>query len=172
MCYKVKRKDTLIKRQEEGGYMSNVFKRLLSKELGEVNYHRYFSFIKKNVEAKMNDSQMIYNDIYDKLKYRDIKSITKMHNRLNDTMLIAFRISRNFFFAFIFYLSASIFLIAKSIPPQFTILALLLMSGTFIYKTYEFVANKFCYIDAQIVLVYKSVLDRIMLNERKSTQVK
>ncbi len=152
--------------------MANVFKKLISKELGEVNYHRYFSFVKRNIENRTADSQLIYNDMYEKLKYRDLKSITKMHNRLNDTMLLAFRISRNFFFAFMFYLAAMIFLIARSLRPELTILALILMSITFVYKTYEFVANKFCYIDAQIVLVYKAVLDRIILNERRSTQVK
>jgi hypothetical protein len=155
-----------------GEGMSNVFKKLISKELGEVNYHRYFSFVKRNIESRTADSQVIYNDMYEKLKYRDLKSITKMHNRLNDTMLLAFRISRNFLFAFLFYLGATIYLIARAMPPELTILALILMNVAFVYKTYEFVANKFCYIDAQIVLVYKAVLDRIILNERRSTQVK
>lgn len=152
--------------------MSNVFKKLISREMGEANYHRYFSFVKKNLESKINDSQTLYNDMYEKLKYRDLKSITRMHNRLNDTMLLAFRISKNFFFSFIFYLSASIFLIAKSTQPQITLIALILMSAAIVYKAYEFIANKFCYIDAQIVLVYKAVLDRIILNERKSMQEK
>lgn len=149
-----------------GDYMANVFKKLISKELGEVNYHRYFSFVKKGIETKIPDSQTIYNDMYDKLKYRDYKSIAKMHNRLNDTMLLAFRISKNFFFAFLVYLGASIFLIANSIQPQITIVALVLINISFVYKTYEFLSNKFCYIDAQIVLVYKAVLDKILLNER------
>ena len=150
--------------------MSNVFKKLISKELGEVNYLRYFSFVKKNMEVKISDSQTIFNDMYEKLKYRDIKSITKMHNRLNDTMLLAFRISKNFFFAFLFYLSASVFIIAKDIQPELSIIALVLMNVSFVYKAYEFVSNKFCYIDAQIILVYKAVLDRIILGEHKGTQ--
>lgn len=153
-----------------GESMTNVFKKLISRELGEVNYHRYFSFVKKNMETKKADSQLIYNDMYDKLKYRDLKAITKMHNRLNDTMLLAFRISKNFFFAFLVYLGASIFLIASELHPQVTIAALVLMNLSFIYKTYEFLVNKFCYIDAQIVLVYKAVLDSIILNERKGMQ--
>jgi len=152
--------------------MSNVFKKLISKELGEVNYNRYFSFVKKNMEEKVGNSQTIFNDMYEKLKYRDVKSISKMHSRLNDTMLLAFRISKNFFLAFIFYLSAAIFLIAKGIQPGLTIAALILMSVCFVYKSYEFVSNKFCYIDAQIVLVYKAVLDRIILNEHKGAHSK
>ena len=152
--------------------MSNVFKKLISKELGEVNYHRYFSFVKHGLETKMTDSQVLYNDMYEKLKYRDLKAITKMHNRLNETMLLAFRISKNFFFAFLFYLSVSVFLIVKSVRPELTIVALILMNIAFVYKTYEFISNKFCYIDAQIVLIYKAVLDRIILNEHKGAQYK
>jgi hypothetical protein len=150
--------------------MSNVFRRLISKELGEANYHRYFSSIKKSLDTKKNDSQAIYNDMYEKLKYRDLKSITKMHNRLNDTMVLAFRISKNFSFTFIFYLIASVSVIIKVPQPALMILALILISACFLYKAYEFVANKFCYIDAQIILVYKAVLDRIILNERNSTR--
>lgn len=152
--------------------MSNVFRKLISKELGEVNYHRYFSFVKHGLETKSTDSQVLYNDMYEKLKYRDIKALTKMHNRLNETMLLAFRISKNFFFAFLFYLSASVFLIVKDLQPELTIIALILMNIAFVYKTYEFISNKFCYIDAQIVLIYKAVLDRIILNEHKGARMK
>ncbi|MDF2486961.1 MAG: putative rane protein [Herbinix sp.] len=149
--------------------MSNVFKKLISKELGVSNYHRYFSSLKKNLDTKKSNSQTVYNDMYEKLKYRDLKAITKMHNRLNDTMVLAFKISKNFFFAFMFYLSACIFIIAKVHLPILSIGALVLINICFIYKAYEFIVNKFCYIDAQIILVYKAVLDRIILNERKSS---
>lgn len=148
--------------------MANVFKKLIRKELGEINYHRYSSFIKKNHESHINDSQTIYNDMYEKLRCRDLKSISKMHNRLNDTMLLAFRISKNFLFAFLFYIIASIYLVFRIMSPELMAISLILISICFVYKIYEFIANKFCYVDAQIVLVYKAVLDRIILNERKS----
>ncbi|MBE5967269.1 MAG: hypothetical protein E7255_09945 [Lachnospiraceae bacterium] len=152
--------------------MSNVFRKLISKELGEVNYHRYSCYIRRGMENKKGDSQIIFNDMYEKLAVRDIKSIAKMHERLNDTMILAFRISKNYFFAFLFYLASCALLIAKIAQPKLTILALILMSMCFVYKTYEFIANKFCYIDAQIVLVYKTVLDRIILNEHRRSQGK
>jgi len=145
--------------------MANVFRKLISKELGEINYHRYSSYIKHNMDNKNSNRKIIFNDMYEKLAVRDIKSIAKMHERLNDTMILAFRISKNYFFSFLIYLAASIFIIAKGIQPELMILALFLMSMCFVYKTYEFIANKFCYIDAQIVLVYKTVLDQIILNE-------
>lgn len=152
--------------------MTNVFKKLIRRELGEVNYHRYSSFVRKNIENRRSDSQKIFDDMYDKLKYRDIQSIAKMHNRLNDTMLLAFRITKNFMFTILFYLMASIYLVMRPMVPELTVIALILINISFIYKVFEFVSNKFCYIDAQIILVYKAVLDRIILNERKSMQEK
>ena len=145
--------------------MANVFRKLISKELGEINYNRYFSFVKRNVTNKKSDSQLLFNDMYEKLKYRDIKAITKMHHRLNDTMLLSFRISKNYFISFLFYLIASFYVIVQALQFQVTITALVFMNLCFIYKTYEFIANKFCYIDAQIALIYKAVLDRIILSE-------
>ena len=76
--------------------MANVFRKLIRKELGEINYHRYSSFLRKNIDNQGSDNQTIFNDMYEKLRGRDLKAISKMHNRLNDTMLLAFRISRNF----------------------------------------------------------------------------
>lgn len=152
--------------------MANVFKKLIRKELGDTDYLRYSSFIKKNIDNRMNESQTIFNDMYEKLKHCDIKSISKMHNRLNETMLLAFRISKNFLFAFLFYIMATIYLILQAMDVQFTVVSLILVNICFIYKTYEFISNKFCYIDAQIVLVYKTVLDRIILNERNGLNEK
>ncbi|MDD4112659.1 MAG: hypothetical protein PHC56_06455 [Herbinix sp.] len=152
--------------------MANVFKKLIRKELGEINYHRYSSFIKKNIDTSTNDSQTIFNDMYEKLRSRDLKAISKMHNRLNDTMLLAFRISKNFLFSFLVYILASVYLIFRAMSPELTAISLILINISFTYKAYEFISNKFCYIDAQIVLVYKAVLDRIILNERKSMREK
>ena len=64
--------------------------------------------------------------------------------------------------ALMFYLFSSIYLIFKDLHPELTLISLTLMSVCFVYKTYEFVVNKFCYVDAHIALVYKAVLDRII----------
>ncbi|HPU62899.1 MAG TPA: hypothetical protein PK304_01970 [Mobilitalea sp.] len=153
--------------------MANVFRKLIRKEFGEVNYHRYSSFIKKNIDKRnindrLNDSQIIFNDMYEKLKSRDINSISMMHKRLNDTMLLAFRISKNFGFAFLVYLMATIYLLLRDMSPQLTTISLVLVNVSFLYKVYEFISNKFCYVDAQLILVYKAVLDRLILNNKNN----
>ncbi len=151
--------------------MASVFKRLIRKELGVNSYNKYFAYIQKNIKNKSLESKDVYEDIYEKLKDRDIESIARMHDRLNDAMLLAFRISRTYVMAFIAYLAASIFLLVRGLNPAITIVALSLMSVCFIIKTYEFVVNKYCYVDAQIVLVYKAVLEKIILSHVKSKNI-
>jgi len=148
--------------------MASVFKKLISRELGENNYNKYFFVCQKSLQNKVFDSKEIYNDIYEYLKNRDRKSIKKMQERLNDSMIIAIRISRTYFFSFLFFIGAAFFLMTKDISTLITAMSLLLMIICFIAKTYEFLVNKYCFIDAQIVLVYKTVLDSIItVNERE-----
>lgn len=155
---------------KEGIKMASIFKKLISRELGENNYNKYFFVCQKSLQNRVFDSKEIYNDIYENLKNRDRRAISKMQERLNDAMILAVRISRTYFFSFLFYLGAAFFLIAKGISPIITILSLVLMSISFIVKTYEFLVNKYCFIDAQIVLVYKTVIDRILtINEREQS---
>jgi hypothetical protein len=56
--------------------------------------------------------------------------------------------------------------------PELTAISIILINICFVYKIYEFISNKFCYIDAQLILLYKAVLDRIILNEQKSMREK
>lgn len=148
--------------------MMSVFKKLIRRELGEINYNKYFTYIQKNLKNKSLESKEVYEDIYTKLKDKDIEAIARMHDRLNDAMLLAFRISKNYMFALIFYIAASTFILVKGLMPLIAISALGIMSVLFLIKTYEFVINKYCFIDAQIVLVYKSVLEKIILGHVKS----
>jgi len=150
--------------------MASVFKKLISRELGENNYNKYFFVCQKSLQNRVFDSKEIYNDIYEYLKLKDRKSIKKMQERLNDSMIIAIRISRTYFFSFLFYIGAAFFLMTKDINVLITAMSLLLMSICFIAKTYEFLVNKYCFIDAQIVLVYKTVLDSIItISEREQS---
>ena len=148
--------------------MMSVFKRLIRRELGEGNYNKYFTYIQRNLRDKSLESKEVYDDIYLRLKDKDIESIAHMHDRLNETMLLAFRINRTYLFTLLAYLVGAIFLLTRGLLPVVTITALTIMSGLFIVKTYEYVINKYCFIDAQIVLVYKSVLEKIILGHVKS----
>lgn len=143
--------------------MASIFKKLISKELGESNYNKYFFVCQKSLQNRVFDSREIYNDIYERLKNKDKVTLKKMQKRLNDTMFLVMRICRTYFFSFLFFLGAIFYVLTKNMNPFITLSCILLMSICFIAKTYEFIVNKYCFIDAQIVLVYKTVLDRILL---------
>lgn len=147
--------------------MASVFQKLISKEFGESKYHKYFYIYQKKVIDKTYDyknlnNEEIFNDIYEELKDIDVIQLKKRMERLSDAMYMALRISKNYIFILIFYLVGALFLVSLDLQLIITIAGLFLMSMTFIYKTYEFVVNKFCYIDAHIIIVYKSVLDELL----------
>lgn len=153
--------------------MASVFKKLISKELGESSYNKYFfSFQKrmanKSYDLRTFDNEEIFNDIYNRLKDKDIKVLTKMLERLSDAMFLAMRISKTYIFALVFYLFACAFIIFQGLLPILAVVSLLLFSACFIYKTYEYVVNKFCFIDAHIIIVYKAVLDLLIIKAGKS----
>ena len=146
--------------------MTSVFKKLISRELGEMNYNRYFFCYQKGIANKTCNSREIYNDIYEKLKDKDIRAIKRMHDRLNDSMLLALRISKTYLFSSLFYLGTVLFLFGVGIRPVLIVIGVVLMTLCFLFKTLEFFVNKYCFIDAQIVLVYKAVLDELMTTKR------
>lgn len=152
--------------------MTSVFKKLISKEFGESKYNKYFFIYQKKVAEKSYDyknlnNEEIFNDIYEELKDKDMSILNMKLEKLTEAMFFALRINKSYIFTFLFYSAASLFVISQSLMPSITILSLILMSGCFIYKTYEFVVNKFCYIDAHIVIVYKSVLDKLILRAKR-----
>ena len=156
---------------KEGILMASVFKKLISKELGENNYNKYFGVCQKSIQNKFFDSVEIYNDIYGILKNKDHHAIKKMEARLNDSLLLAVRISKTYYFSVLFYMGAVFIMLTKGLSAFITAASIALMTVCFVVKTYEYLVNKYCFIDAQIVLVYKTVLDKIMIvnGEQKQT---
>ncbi|MDK2808490.1 MAG: hypothetical protein PWP24_1225 [Clostridiales bacterium] len=150
-----------------------VFQKLLRRELGEQRYKKYcetYDSYKKyhTVKARMESSQRIYEDLYEYLKDQELESLRTRMENLIEGMIEAVNINKHYVFAFVFYLGSALFLILQNINPWITIISLLLMSALFLYKTCEFVVNKYCYIDANIVLVYKSVLDRLLNSQEEN----
>jgi hypothetical protein len=152
--------------------MINVFKEFLNKEFGKTNYNRYFNDVKKSLEkksyyARKKGSEELYRELFFTLKDEDDETIRKRLENLIDAMYAAVRINRHYWLVLLFYLASCLVLIAKQLDGRITLASLFAISACFLYKTWEFVVNKYCYVDANIILVYKSVLDQI-IETRKS----
>lgn len=147
----------------------NVLKRTLRKEFGQIKYEQYARSIKQNIREAKNDNSEIFNDLYETLRGSDEKKLEEMQERLNESLLDAFYVSKNYIGAFVAYLTAFV-LIASLVAQMYAIPLLLFISVAFLVKTYEFLVNKFCYVDAHMVLIYKAVLDRIRAEQRMAGQ--
>ena len=101
------------------------------------------------------------------MKDEDYKVLSVRLEKLIAAMYEAVQIHRQYLFVVIFFIASSLFLIGKDLNGVVTVISLLLMSICFLYKTFEFVVNKYCYVDANIILVYKSVLDGIIEKKQK-----
>ena len=145
--------------------MFNVLKKTLRSEFGQAKYEQYAKSIKQNIREAKADTSEIFNDLYEMLREKDEARLEEMQERLNVSLLDAFQVSRMYFWAFAAYLTA-FFVIAGYVIQKFAIPLLIFISVMFLRKTYEFLVNKFCYVDAHLVLIYKSVLDKIRMERR------
>jgi len=144
----------------------NILKKTLRKEFGQKKYEQYAKSIKQNIREAKTDNSEIFNDLYEMLRQKDEELLEEMQERLNVSLLDAFQVSRMYLWAFAAYLTA-FFVIAGCVIQKFAIPLLLFISVMFLVKTYEFLVNKFCYVDAHLVLIYKSVLDKIRMERRR-----
>lgn len=140
--------------------MFNVLKRTLLSEFGPKKYEQYAKSIKQNIREAKTDNSEIFNDLYETFRNRDEKKLEEMQERLNMSLLNAFQVNRNYIGAFLAYLAAFV-IIASCVAQMYAVPLLLFISVAFLVKTYEFLVNKFCYVDAHLVLIYKAVLERI-----------
>ncbi|HHT97185.1 MAG TPA: hypothetical protein GXZ90_04740 [Clostridiales bacterium] len=142
--------------------MKNEFKKLMKRELGESDYNKYFLFIKKNLDYKIIDRHAIFFDMFSKLENNNIELVKERQNKLNNALINALEISQNYLFVMLFYFIAMLILLYKIKSIPIIIIASAIINFAFIVKTFEYHINKYCYVDAQILIVYKAVLDKIV----------
>lgn len=151
--------------------MASIFRKLIQKELGIQSYEHYFRCYQQNLPRQkegeeLRHNQEVFQDIYERLKDQDVSVIEKKSSRLMDAMLYALRVNRMYVPEFVVYVAVSLFLIALGMPVWITLVSLGLLSICFLIKSFEFIENKYCYIDAHIILVYKEVLEQLLLKKR------
>ena len=149
--------------------MFNVLKKTLRSEFGRAKYEEYARSIKQNIREAKTDNSEIFDDLYEILKQKNEKSLEEMQERLNTSLLDAFQVSRTYFWVFAAYLAA-FFVICSYVIQLYAIPLLIFISIAFLVKTYEFLVNKFCYVDAHLVLIYKSVLDKIFREKKQAVR--
>jgi len=143
----------------------NVLKNMLRRELGKKQYSEYATYIKENIRETRRDSSEIFNDLCVRLREKELVELACLKETLEEALLASFQISKNYVGIVVVYAGAFI-LLAEYAVQMAAIPAMILLSLIFLFKTYEFLVNKFCYIDARMVLILRAALERV-LQDRK-----
>lgn len=147
--------------------MTNAFKKLLKKELGDRKYYNYFAVYKKldqlcKEKGEKIDSFAVYEDIYEWLKEKEGAALKQKHQQLGETLQRVFQICNHYSFILITYFVSSMLIILAGKVPIVNLYCILALSAAFLYKTYEFVVNKYSYLDAYIIIAYKAALEQLL----------
>ena len=140
----------------------NVFKKCLRKEFGKKGYEKYVKLFseeigdKKNVRLNIEDKK-IYKDMYEILSKDSETVIKEKLENLSVTLYNALQIIRILFV----YALANIVLLMLELDYYVTCASIAILGAAFLYKLLEFLENKFCFIDAYLIMIYKAVLEKI-----------
>ena len=120
--------------------MFNVLKKMLRQELGRQKYAEYAACIKNNLRESRRDMTEIFDDIYRILKEKEAEELAAAQENLNSSMLVVFKIGKNYLGAFLIYLVAFAILAEYTIQ-MVAVPAMVILSALFLVKTYEFSAD-------------------------------
>lgn len=144
----------------------NVFKKCLRRQFGNNKYMSYVRMceeevLKGSISKTKLDGKKIFQDMYEQLKEKNREYIDERTELLAETLYLALQIGKKFFSVFIFYVIANILILALQLNYTVTCISVMLMGVCFLYKLTEFLSNKYCFIDAYLIMIYKSVLEKL-----------
>lgn len=146
--------------------MNNVFHKCLKKAFGEQEYARYVKMCREelvgqNLNTVSYENKAVYQKMYQILCQENQENLKHRAERLMETMYQAFQIGRRFTAVILFYVIANFVLIGLELDYYITCISLALVGVCFLYKLVEFMKNKYCFVDAYLVMVYKAVLEKL-----------
>ncbi len=148
--------------------MLSILGKLLCRELGVQKYDMYFSYYCKYINGGEDDikdhhNEMIFNDIYGQLENKDIYTLHEMLERLLDAVSLSVKISRQYMWVWLGTVLTIIFLIIFPVTLTWTVCGIVLVIMSFGYKSMVYIVNRYCFIDANIILMYKMALYHTIL---------
>lgn len=134
--------------------MLSIFGKLLCRELGKERYDIYF----ENYSCGSNKNDIIFGDIYKFLMKEDIESLHCMLERLLAATNLTLRVCRQYIFVWLGTVVTIICMFILALPGILRTAGIVLVLAAFGYKSIVYMINRFCYVDANITLIYKTAL--------------
>ncbi len=140
--------------------MNSIFKKLLQAELGRNSYKRYCEEVRKPDNHALQTAKL-YVAMYQQLETQDKLTLGKRKHRMEEAILQSFDICRHYII--VLFASVVTFFLIYYVDPVAEvrlILSLVWFAGV-AKKTVEYITNRFCFIDAKLLLVYQAVLKQL-----------
>lgn len=146
--------------------MNNVFHKCLKRAFGEQEYIQYVEMCREELVGQdpgvvSYENKPVYQKMYRILRQENQENLKERAERLMETMYQAFQIGHRFASVILFYVIANFVLIGLELDYYVTCVSLALVGVCFLYKLVEFMKNKYCFVDAYLVMVYKAVLEQL-----------
>ena len=128
-------------------------------ELGASAYRRYSGYIQEQLANNSMEDKQVFQEMIIQLSEYDKSILYAKRERLNKTFLQVFYIRKHFFgrMAAIFALLLAV-LFLQPVAPVYH--ALLFAALSLLVKNLsEYLSHRYCYVDARMILIYKSVLE-------------
>lgn len=156
--------------------MLSVLGKLLCSELGEQKYDMYFECYRNSLsdnseESRKKQSELIFCDIYEQLSDKEIYTLQQMLERMLTAIKLSVRISKQYIWVWLTTVITIVLLIIIPVSAFWTVIGIASVVTAFGYKSMIYLINRYCYIDANIIMIYKTTLYHIILthNLRKMT---
>ncbi len=133
--------------------MLSILGKLLCSELGEHKYDMYFDCYNRNKER-----EVIFYDIYKELREKDIFALQEMLERLLAAIELSIKINRQYMLVWLGTVLTIIALIVLPVSLICTVCGIMAVLTAFGYKSIVYLVNRYCFIDANIILLYKTAL--------------
>ena len=146
--------------------MKSVFQKCLRKDFGKHEYKRYVALSRRELKGqKPNELSFVNKPVYQRM-YRHLmaESPDRRAQRaegLLKALYKALRIGQRFVPVTIVYVIANFLLIGLKLDYVVTCISLAVLGISFLYKLTEYLTNRYCFIDAYLVMVYRAVLEKL-----------
>lgn len=148
--------------------MKSIFHKCLRSHFGEEQYLGFVKMCKEEISKSRSHGEdyrkkSVYQSMYKILQNESKECIREKSKEASDAMYRAMVIRNRFFYIVAFYIIANIILINLNLEYYVTCGSIFLIGMAFLYKLVEFLTNKYCFIDAYLIMVYKAALETLQV---------
>lgn len=152
--------------------MHNEYRRFLKNQVGKKNYTSFVRSVNSGSSSVGTVQKEVYLELYEILHSLQQKTLVGKYRQLEHVIHSVALIGKMYYLAVGMYCAAVLILLICGTVPVLTYVGIGLLTVAFAWKTYEYIGNRFCYTDVRLILIYKMVLECLILETERRERKK